>query len=77
MEWFSSYQSVYNRNPNIPNVMIHTSASLLNITFNGKFSDHLCASHPGRRVGPVTVIGQINKTVFVGHGRNYNYNSPW
>ena len=56
--------------------MIHTSASLLNITFNGKFSDHLCALHPGRRVVPVTVIGQINKTVFVGHGRNYNYNSP-
>lgn len=56
--------------------MIHTPASLLNITFNEKFSDHLCALHPGRRVDPVTVIGQINKTVFVGRGSNYNYNSP-
>ena len=45
---FSSYQYIFGRNPNIPNVMTNTPAPLSNITINKKIADHLNVLYSAR-----------------------------
>ena len=74
LNWFSSYQLVYGRNPNIANVTTDTLASLSNIIINKKYIGHWNALYSARAafIKPKT---EIIRRALQKHGNTVYYKS--
>ena len=70
LNWFSSYQSVYGRNPNIANVTTDTLASLSNIIINKNWNALYSA-----RAAFIKPKTEITRTALQKHGNTVYYKS--